>query len=101
MPVLVSYCRAQHVGGGLTLMGDVRARETIAVGSSGSLTAQAGEVVRLVSTEGSVAWVAFGTAPDASATTSSTGTSAGFALAPGATDYVQVAAGDSLAVGAV
>jgi hypothetical protein len=99
MPVKVSMGKPTLVGNLAVLaFGQFRVSETIAVGATTTIVAQAGEIAVLLSTEASAVNAAHGPVPDAAATTATSATSAGYGLPPGTPYPVALQAGDKISV---
>ncbi|MGX9431769.1 hypothetical protein [Bradyrhizobium sp. LeoA1S1] len=84
-------------------IGSVRTRENIAALPAVSTNSAVGDEVAIVgnnSTTAAIA-VAFGPAPDGTATSATASTSAGFALGPGEVRTILVRTGDKVAVAAL
>ena len=99
MPVKVSFIRPGPMGSiDAVGVGSCRICETITVPGSTTASAQEGEIVLLVSTEGSAAVAAHGTTPDAAATAQTTATSAGYGVPSGILMPIAVKTGDKISI---
>lgn len=80
MTVVVNFCKARGIDGAYAApeLSEIRIRENITIPATTSNTIEDGEVVIIFNGEANPVAVAFGAAPDANATTS---TSAGLAIA--------------------
>ena len=97
MPVKVSFMRPGHLGSiDAVGVGSCRICETITVPGSTTASAQAGEIVVLISTEASTVVAAHGTTPDAAATAETTATSAGYGLTSYGPLAIAVKIGDKI-----
>lgn len=83
MSAVVCFVRAVSGGAGAATVGKIRKKEVLTVPSTSTITAEAGEVALILNTETTGILVAFGSTPDAQATTQTTATSAGMGVAAG------------------
>lgn len=84
MSVVVSFVKTKGIGSvEVQSIGEVRARETLALNGTTTASVQAGEIVLVGNAETAMILVAFGTTPDAQATSSTSATSAGIPVPPG------------------
>jgi hypothetical protein len=83
MSAVVCFLRPASAGGGGTAAWKVRKKEVISVPSTSSITADAGEFAIVLNTETTAILVAYGSTPDAQATTETSATSAGLGVPSG------------------
>jgi hypothetical protein len=99
MAAVVSFMNAGNIGAGGAGVSRVRKMEVLTVPSTSTITAELGEVAVILNTETSGILVAFGSTPDAQATTSTSATSAGQGIPSGLTSPALVlASGDKINV---
>jgi hypothetical protein len=81
--VVVNFCKARGIDGAYAApeLSEIRKRENITIPATTSNAIEDGEVVIIYNGEANPIAVAFGTAPDADATSSTSSTSAGLAIA--------------------
>lgn len=83
MSAVVCFVRPGSAGGGGTAAMRVRKKEVLTVPSTSTITAQAGEFAIVLNTEATGILIAWGSTPDAQATTESSVTSAGLGVPAG------------------
>jgi hypothetical protein len=83
MSAVVCFVKAVSAGGGGTAAGRIRKKEVLSVASTSTITAEQGEYALVLNTETTAILVAFGSTPDAQATTETTATSAGLGIPSG------------------
>ena len=97
MSVKVSFMKPAGLGSVNAVgFGDCRVCETVTVPGSTTATAEAGEIVLLVSTEADVVVAAHGATPDAAATARTAATTAGYAVPPLMVIPIAARAGDKI-----
>lgn len=97
MPVKVSFMRPGTLGSvDAVAVGSCRICETITVPGSTTAAAQPGEIVVLVSTEGTPVVCAHGTTPDAAATAQTAATTAGYGVTSDSMVAIAVQSGDRI-----
>jgi hypothetical protein len=102
MTVQVSFLTPAGAGSiNAPIIGDIRVREPVSVGSSTTATAQAGEVAMVYNGETGPIWIAHGTSPDAATTASTATSSAGVTLGPAERAAIALKAGSKINVKAV
>ena len=77
MSAVVCFLRPGSAGGGGTAAWKIRKKEVLTVPNTSTITADAGEFAIVLNTETTGILIAFGSTPDAVATTETTATSAG------------------------
>ena len=75
MSAVVCFVRAVSGGGGTAAAGAIRKKEVLTVPSTSTITAEAGEFAIVLNTEATGILVAYGSTPDAQATTATSATS--------------------------
>ena len=99
MPVKISMGRPALIGDlSVLTFGTFRVCETISVGGTSTIVAQAGEIAVLVSNESGSVDAAHGPTPDADATVATALTSAGYGVPPGVPYPVALQAGDRISI---
>ena len=83
MSAVVSFLRVASAGGGASAAWRIRKKEVLSVASSSTITAQAGEFAHVFNTETTAILAAYGSTPDAQATTETSATSAGITIGSG------------------
>jgi hypothetical protein len=83
MSAVVCFVRAVAAGGGSTAAGAIRKKEVLTVPSTSTITANAGEFAIVLNTEATAILVAYGSTPDAQATTETGATTAGLGIPSG------------------
>ena len=83
MSAVVCFVTPGTAGGGGTAAWRIRKKEVLTVPSTSTITAQAGEFAIVLNTETSGILVAYGSTPDAVATTETSATSAGLGVPAG------------------
>lgn len=102
MSVVVAFMKPGGLGSVSAVgVGQCRARETISVPATTAISAQAGDIAFIVSTESVTVLAAHGTAPDAQATDATPATTAGYALPPNVPIAIAVRVGDKINVKAL
>ena len=102
MAAVVSFMRAKSGGADVSAVGRVRKMEVLTVPSTSTITAESDEVAIVLNTETSAILVAFGSTPDAQATTETSATSAGQAIPVGLTSpALLMTQGDKISVKAI
>src|SRR4051794_27333473 len=98
MSAVVCFVKAVSGGGGASAAGRIRKKEVLTVPSSSTITAEAGEYAIVLNTETTGILVAFGSTPDAQATSESSVTSAGLGVPAGLDSALlgPLAAGDKV-----
>lgn len=100
MSAVVCFVKAVSGGAGTAAAGRIRKKEVISVPSTSTITAEAGEFAIVMNTETSAILVAYGSTPDAQATTETAATSAGLGIPAGLDSALlgPLAAGDKVNV---
>lgn len=99
MAAVVSFMRAKSGGADVGAVGSVRKMEVLTVPSTSTITAESDEVAIILNTEATAIMVAFGSTPDAQATTATPATSAGQGIPIGLTSpALLMAQGDKINV---
>jgi hypothetical protein len=99
MSVTISFMRAATAGAGAAAVSTVRKKEVVTIGNSTTITALPGEVGWVYNGETSGILVAWGSSPDAQATTATSATTAGFAVPAGMCGPIMIlASGDTVNV---
>lgn len=102
MTVVVSFVTPRSVGSiQVQAIGEARVRENITVPGSTTATLQAGEIVIVGNGESGMVAAAMGTTPDAAATASTSATSAGVPVGPGAVIALAPEIGEKINIKAV
>jgi len=102
MTCVVSFIRAKTGGAGAASVGSVRKKEVVTVPGSTTITAEAGEIALVGNGETTMVLVAWGSTPDAVATSETSATTAGMPVAAGWTSPPLVMnAGDKVNIKAV
>lgn len=83
MAATVCFLTAVSAGGGASAAGAIRKKEVLTVPDTTTITANAGEYAIVLNTEASAVLVAYGSTPDAQATTSTSATTAGIGIPAG------------------
>jgi len=83
MSAVVCFVRAVSGGGGTAAAGAIRKKEVLTVPSTSTITAEAGEFAIVLNTEATGILVAYGSTPDAQATTATSATTAGLGIPAG------------------
>lgn len=83
MAATVCFLTAVSAGGGGSAAGAIRKKEVLSVASTSTITANAGEYAIVLNTEATAILVAYGSTPDAQATTSTSATTAGIGVPAG------------------
>lgn len=83
MSAVVCFLRPGSAGGGGTAAWKIRKKEVISVPASSTITAEAGEFAIVLNTETTAILIAYGSTPDAVATTETSATSAGLGVPSG------------------
>jgi DhnA family fructose-bisphosphate aldolase class Ia len=102
MVAIVSFMRAKSGGADVGAVGSVRKMEILTVPNTSTITAESDEVAIVLNTEAAAILVAFGSTPDAQATTETSATSAGQAIPIGlTTPALLLRQGDKISVKAL
>lgn len=103
MSAVVSFVKVVSAGGGSSAAGAIRKKEVLSVPSTSTITANAGEYAILLNTEATGILVAYGSTPDAVATTSTSATTAGLGVPSGLESPLlgPLAQGDTISVKAI
>lgn len=83
MSAVVCFVTAVSAGGGATAAGRIRKKEVLTVPNTSTIAANKGEFAIVLNTETSGILVAYGSTPDAVATTETSATSAGLGIPSG------------------
>lgn len=83
MSAVVCFVKAVSGGAGTAAAGRIRKKEVISVPSTSTITAEAGEFAIVMNTETSAILAAYGSTPDAQATSDTAATSAGLGIPAG------------------
>lgn len=83
MSAVVCFVKPMSGGAGSSAAGRIRKKEVISVPATSTITAEAGEFAIVLNTETTGILVAFGSTPDAQATSESSVTSAGIGIPAG------------------
>lgn len=83
MSAVVCFLRPASGGAGATAAWKIRKKEVISVASTSTITATEGEFAIVLNTEATAILVAYGSTPDAQATTETSATSAGLGVPSG------------------
>lgn len=103
MSAVVCFVRPGSAGGGGTAAWKIRKKEVLTVPSTSTITAEAGEFAIVLNTETSAILIAYGSTPDAVATTETSATSAGIGVPSGLDSCLlgPLALGDKISAKAV
>ena len=103
MSAVVCFVTAMSGGAGASAAGRIRKKEVLSVPSTSTITANAGEFAIVLNTETTGILVAFGSTPDAVATTETSATSAGLGIPSGLDSALlgPLAQGDKISVKAI
>lgn len=103
MSAVVCFVKPISGGAGSASAGRIRKKEVLSVPSTSTITAEAGEVAIVLNTEATGILVAFGSTPDAVATTETAATSAGLGVPSGLESALlgPLAIGDKISVKAI
>lgn len=103
MSAVVCFIRVASAGGGASAAWKVRKKEVLSVPSTSTITATSGEFAIILNTETSGILAAYGSIPDAVATTETAATSAGIGVASGLESALlgPLAEGDKISVKAI
>src|SRR4051812_2493463 len=98
MSAVVCIVRPGSAGGGGTAAWKIRKKEVVAVPGTSTITAEAGEFAIVLNTEAVAILIAYGSTPDAVATTETAATSAGIGVPSGLDSCLlgPLAAGDKV-----
>ena len=100
MSVTVSFLRPATAGAGASSARSVRKMEIVTLGNATTITAESGEIAWVYNGETSGILVAYGSTPNAQATTATALTTAGLAIPAGMVGPIlgPLASGDTLSV---
>ena len=83
MSAVVCFVRAVSGGAASSAAGSIRKKEVLTVPSTSTITAEAGEFAIVLNTEATGILVAYGSTPDAQASTATAATTAGLGVPSG------------------
>jgi hypothetical protein len=103
MSAVVCFVKAASAGAGAAAAGRIRKKEVLTVPSTSTITANRGEFAIILNTETTGILAAFGSTPDAVATTETSATSAGIGIPSGLESALlgPLAQGDKISVKAI